>query len=1210
MSEEPRRDRWERRTEWPLTALAVAFLMAYALPILKPDLRPWARTACELATWVAWAAFAVDYVTRLALSRRRAVFVRGNLLDLAVVVLPLLRPLRLLRLVTLLSVLNRALGGSLRGRVAVYVGGATALVLLVAALAILDAERQSADPNITSFGDALWWAALTAQPGGGTWLHKRVRQSPHTRPTCPLSWAGRHPGACRGATTRGGPITMPARRLLAATAAAVAFLTTGAGVAATAATAVPLVTTATATTRDTAAPALDAAVTLPSGFRLVDYPTGQAAYNLTNFAWLGDGGLLTSGKNGTITYLAPGSTTPRTVGKVPTVRALGDHGFLGFAPANDYATTGHIVVSYDKGDPAGTGFGMVEEWQATPPASPTSFTKVRTIVDGSAMSPQLTQVQRNHGIDTVVVAPDDTIYLSVGDDSLNNGDPTTLRAQDLDQPFGKVLHFTADGKAVPSNPFYSAASPASWRSMVYAYGFRNPFRFSLDPRSGVPHLGDVGWSTTEEINTLAPGTNAGWPCYEGAVQTTFSPYAVCQSLYAAGSARLPIWSYRHDESGQQMGAAIVGGIHYTGTTYPAAYRNAYFFGDYTRQRIWSMGTDLTGALTRAPETDGFADGIGGPSAFRTGPNGDITYADLLSSTVRRFVYQAGNRPPSAVLTSTTDADTQDVAFSAADSYDLDGDALTYSWSFGDGTTGTGVTVTHHYASADPVTVTVTVTDQLGATGTATATVYPANHTPVLTVNLPPAGTTYAVNDPVALSATATDVEDGPLTVTWETDLLHCPYAGSCHRHPDQDPVVGPSYSEPFTDHGADTTMLVTAHVADSKGAVATTIYEAKPTLRTVAVNSPVAVAINGVTTTSAQVVTGSSVQLAAPVTSTYRSFVSWSDGGASTHSITMPDSDLVLTASYRTAIETKYASLGGAGSFLGLPTTPEYDIAGGRARNYAGGRLYWSAATGAHEVHGAILNRYLAAGGAATRGFPTTDQQAVAGGLSVSFTKARIYWSSTTGARLLGGAILEKYLALGGPARLGLPTTDLVAMSGGYVARFAAGASIYYSSATGAHLVKGGILTKYLAAGGPAVRGFPTTDEVAVTGGLSTAFTKARIYWSSSTGAHVVNGAILAKYLALGGPAGAGLPMTDVVTVTGGWYTHFTGTRSVFYASATGAHLVKGGIRNRYAAMGYQRSCLGFPRTDEYAITGGLRNLFAGGSITYLYSTNVARSSC
>ena len=166
MTDESRRDQWERRNEWPLTLLAVVFLVAYALPILEPHIAPEILQACELATWVAWAAFAVDYVARLGLSRCPRASSRYAL-DLAVVVLPLLLLLlRLLCLVTLLSVLNRAVGGSLRGRVAVYVGGATTLVLFVAGLAILDAERQAAEPNITNFGDALWWAATTVTTVG------------------------------------------------------------------------------------------------------------------------------------------------------------------------------------------------------------------------------------------------------------------------------------------------------------------------------------------------------------------------------------------------------------------------------------------------------------------------------------------------------------------------------------------------------------------------------------------------------------------------------------------------------------------------------------------------------------------------------------------------------------------------------------------------------------------------------------------------------------------------------------------------------------------------------------------------------------------------------------------------------------------------------------------------------------------------------------
>lgn len=141
MTDEVRRQRWEDRADWPLTITAVLFLVAYAVPILRPDLAsPW-PTVCRLVTWAAWALFVVDYVARLALSRGRVAFVRGNLLDLAVVALPMLRPLRLLRLVALLSILNRATGGSVRGRVIIYVAGATSLVLFIGSLAVLEAER-------------------------------------------------------------------------------------------------------------------------------------------------------------------------------------------------------------------------------------------------------------------------------------------------------------------------------------------------------------------------------------------------------------------------------------------------------------------------------------------------------------------------------------------------------------------------------------------------------------------------------------------------------------------------------------------------------------------------------------------------------------------------------------------------------------------------------------------------------------------------------------------------------------------------------------------------------------------------------------------------------------------------------------------------------------------------------------------------------------
>ena len=96
----------------------------------------------------------------------RGRFVLHKIFDLLVVVLPLLRPLRLLRLLTLLHVLNRHAGTSLRGRVVIYVSGGAVMVMFLASLAVLDAERGQAGANIDSFGDALWWSATTVTTVG------------------------------------------------------------------------------------------------------------------------------------------------------------------------------------------------------------------------------------------------------------------------------------------------------------------------------------------------------------------------------------------------------------------------------------------------------------------------------------------------------------------------------------------------------------------------------------------------------------------------------------------------------------------------------------------------------------------------------------------------------------------------------------------------------------------------------------------------------------------------------------------------------------------------------------------------------------------------------------------------------------------------------------------------------------------------------------
>jgi voltage-gated potassium channel len=153
--------RWEQATDWPLMVAAVVFLAAYAVPILVPGLPAWLLDLCRWLSWITWGIFVVDILVRLFLADERLHYLVRHWYDVLVIALPLLRPLRLLRLIPLLSVLNRRAKLTLRGRVGIYVAGGASLLAFCAALAALDVERSSPDANITDFGDAIWWAGST-----------------------------------------------------------------------------------------------------------------------------------------------------------------------------------------------------------------------------------------------------------------------------------------------------------------------------------------------------------------------------------------------------------------------------------------------------------------------------------------------------------------------------------------------------------------------------------------------------------------------------------------------------------------------------------------------------------------------------------------------------------------------------------------------------------------------------------------------------------------------------------------------------------------------------------------------------------------------------------------------------------------------------------------------------------------------------------------
>ena len=158
-------ERFEKRTEWPLAIVAVIFLAAYSVQVLA---QPHGRLslAIDLVIVITYAAFVVDYLARLSLATDRPRWFLRHLVDLAVIALPLLRPLRLLRLLVLLAALQKAIGGAIRGRVAAYTVSGAVLLIYAASLAILETERGQPGAKIANFGDAVWWSITTVTTVG------------------------------------------------------------------------------------------------------------------------------------------------------------------------------------------------------------------------------------------------------------------------------------------------------------------------------------------------------------------------------------------------------------------------------------------------------------------------------------------------------------------------------------------------------------------------------------------------------------------------------------------------------------------------------------------------------------------------------------------------------------------------------------------------------------------------------------------------------------------------------------------------------------------------------------------------------------------------------------------------------------------------------------------------------------------------------------
>jgi glucose/arabinose dehydrogenase len=503
---------------------------------------------------------------------------------------------------------------------------------------------------------------------------------------------------------------------------------------------------------------------------------------------------------------------------------------------------------------------------------------------------------------------------------------------------GTVLRVDpATGAGVTGNPFFSSPDPNARR--IVAYGLRNPFRMTQRPGSDELWVGDVGWNTWEEINRVVSptaSTNFGWPCYEGAsAQGGYqgAGLSLCSSLYAApGSVAAPYYAYNHSAcvvnyTGCHTGGSSITGIaFYQSGSYPTAYNGALFFADHSRNEIWAMLPGTNGLpdparLQSFVGVDSTGGAAGHPVDLKTGPGGDLFYVDMENGTVHRITYTAANQPPIAAFTATPSNGPVPltVSFNGTTSSDPEGRPLTYSWDLnGDGTYGdaTGAAASYTYSTAGTYHPSLRVTDDQSASDTTSVTVTVGNTAPTAIIDTPASSLTWKVGDTIAFSGHATDVQDGTLpasALTWSLNVHHCFTPADCHTHKEWtlDGVSSGVFSAP--DHTYPSWLELTLTATDSGGLTSTVSRRLDP--RTVVLTfktNPGGLSLTNLvvnneaprsTPFSVTVVAGSANSVSAPSPqlfnkSTYN-FVSWSDGGPQSHTITAPTVNTTYTATYR-----------------------------------------------------------------------------------------------------------------------------------------------------------------------------------------------------------------------------------------------------------------------------------------------------------------------
>ena len=320
----------------------------------------------------------------------------------------------------------------------------------------------------------------------------------------------------------------------------------------------------------------------------------------------------------------PGVATASTfVDITGRVVSGGEQGLLGMAFHPGFPTDPRVYLSYTNASS-----GLVSR-----------ISEFRTRDGGATLDPSsevvllsVAQPASNHNGGNIAFGPDGHLYIGLGDGG-SGGDPwgTIGNGQNLLTTLGKVLRIDIAGSTggvpyrIPAsnpyagNPLCNAGTGTLACPEIYAYGLRNPWRFSFDRVSGELWLADVGQGTIEEVDRIVAGGNYGWRCFEGtnAYNSNCGPNAA--------SSLPPVAQYTHS-----VGQSVTGGYVYRGTAMPGLV-GRYVFGDFVTGRIWHIARDTAPTLS---VTTGFDSGLS-IASFAEATDGEIFVVNL-NGTLHRL----------------------------------------------------------------------------------------------------------------------------------------------------------------------------------------------------------------------------------------------------------------------------------------------------------------------------------------------------------------------------------------------------------------------------------------------------------------------------------------------------------------------------------------------------------------------------------------------